>query len=342
MSIRRVGREEKPPPLCVSLPRQIRDKYVGLAARHSLDALDAGIIRELTGPEGAYQWNVRQSYSIVARNLGIDEETVRRRVRGMENRGLLKGSELIVNPYLVGREPVRMLLRGTHSGQAKRTAISQIRLVDGTLLIVDMQGDSLQVLLFCESKAVDRTAQLITSIAGCKDPIVLRNLGGLGFYPSDIRLTETDFRILLSLRRSPRKSTSRIADEVGISTRTVERRLDLMIEKKAFFRMFRLDFQKSDGITCSVIVTYGDEGKKEKLDRTIASRLDKTIFLATAARTASQFNFVCSNIAEAESIKEWIERLDGVSRADMGIIREYILTSEWLDEELQSMQSEAQ
>jgi hypothetical protein len=69
----------------------------------------------------------------------------------------------------------------------------------------------------------------------------------------------------------------------------------------------------------------------------IASRLDKTIFLATAGRITSQFNFVCSNVAEAGSIREEIEQLDGVSHTEMGIIREYILASEWLDEELEDM-----
>ena len=251
----------------------------------------------------------------------------------------MKGSELIINPYLIGREPVRMMMKGTHSEQAKRTAISEIKLVDGALLIVDMQGESLQVLLFCEGKALDRTTRLVSSIAGCKDPIILRNLEGLGFYPSDIRLTLTDLRILKSLRRSPRKNTRQISDEVEVSTRTIERRLAALTESKAFFHMFQLDFRKSDGVTCSVIVSYGDEGKKRKLDREISSRLDRIIFLATAARSTSQFNFVCDNIAEAGSIKEWIEGLDGVSRTEMGIIREYILSSEWLDEELQSMMS---
>jgi len=52
-----------------------------------MDTLDAGILRELTGPEGAYLWNARQSYSVVARSLGVDEETVRRRIRRAERRG---------------------------------------------------------------------------------------------------------------------------------------------------------------------------------------------------------------------------------------------------------------
>jgi DNA-binding Lrp family transcriptional regulator len=302
-----------------------------------MDILDAGVIRELTGPEGAYQWNARRSYSGIARRLGVDEETVRRRVRAAERRGLVTGSELVMNPYLIGREPIRVLLKATHSERAKRTAISQIKLVDGTLLIIDMYGEGLQLLLFCRSYAVDRTTRLVSSIAGCDEPVVLRNLEGLGFYPSKINLTDTDIKILRSLRRSPRKSTHQIADEVGVSTRTVERRLAFLTEEKAFFHMLRLDFRKSEGVTCSIVVSYLDEGKKGRIDRMISSRLDRIIFLATAARTTSQFNFVCDNVAEAGSIKEWIERLDGVSHAEMGIIREYILTSEWLDEDLQNM-----
>ncbi|HZW55343.1 MAG TPA: AsnC family transcriptional regulator [Nitrososphaerales archaeon] len=70
-----------------------------------MDSLDAGIIREFSGPEGHYQWDIRQSYSRIARKLGVDEETIRRRIRRAEQVGLIKGGELILNPYLIGREP---------------------------------------------------------------------------------------------------------------------------------------------------------------------------------------------------------------------------------------------
>jgi DNA-binding Lrp family transcriptional regulator len=181
------------------------------------------------------------------------------------------------------------------------------------------------------------TTELISSISGCRDPTIILNLQGLGFYSSGVKLTRTDFEILRSLRRSPRKGTGQLAEEVGVSVRTIERRLDKMIEEKAFFHMFRLDFQKSEGVTCSLVVSYGDERRKHELDKAIVSQLDRVIFLATAGRVTSQFNFICDNVTEAGNIRDWVEQLGGVSKLEWGIIREYELVSDWLDDELERM-----
>ena len=303
-----------------------------------MDALDTRIIRELTGPDGSYQWNVRQSLSKIARKLEVDEETIRRRIKRVGDSGLLKGSELIVNPYLLSREPVRMLLKTPYSEESKRSAISQIQLVDGVLLIVDMHGDTLQVLMFCESEeAVSRRTKLISSILDAKDPIILRNLEGLGFLHPNTKVQKTDWLILKSMRKDPRKSAQQVAKEIDVSKRTVERRINVMVENNAFFHMFNLDFRKSDGVTCSTIVSYKDQRTKARLDKIIEARLVRIIFSATAANMVSQFNFVCHNVAETESTVNWIRELDGVSKASLGIVKEYILVSDWLDNEIERM-----
>jgi hypothetical protein len=69
----------------------------------------------------------------------------------------------------------------------------------------------------------------------------------------------------------------------------------------------------------------------------IGSKLERTVYSATAASKVSQFTFVCDNAIEAEETHEWIRGLDGVAEARMGIIREFILVSEWLDDEIERM-----
>ena len=61
-----------------------------LTIMHHADDLDVRIIKELGGSNPS-QWNVRQSYSNIAERLGIDEETVRRRLKRAERLGSLPG-----------------------------------------------------------------------------------------------------------------------------------------------------------------------------------------------------------------------------------------------------------
>jgi DNA-binding Lrp family transcriptional regulator len=302
-----------------------------------LDSLDARIFRELSG-SGSYQWDVRQSYSSIARRLKVDEETVRRRILRAEKRGLLGESELILNPYLIGREPVEMVLKVAGSNNDKLRAIQQIKLVDGVLFLIDLQGEGLQVLLYCESEqAISRRTALISSISGDDDPLILRKVG---FPRCDVSLTRTDLLILKSLRKDPRKDTANIAGEIGVSARTIERRISVLTASNAFFHLSRPDFRRTEGVACSVIISYGDAKKKARLDEIIASKLERIVFSVTAESTASQFTFVCDNVVEAEEIEEWVQHLDGVAEARLGIIREFILVSGWLDDEIERMLSE--
>jgi DNA-binding Lrp family transcriptional regulator len=228
-------------------------------ASQTLDSLDARIFSELSGA-GSYQWDVRQSYSSIARKLEVDEETVRRRILRAEQRGLLGGWELLLNPYLIGREPVAMELKVAGSDNAKKLrVIQQIKLVDGVLFIIDLQGEGLNVVLYCESEqAISRRTALISSISGEKDPLILRKVG---FPRCDLPLTRTDLLILKSLRRDPRKDTAAVASEIGVSARTVERRISVLTANRAFFHLLRPDFRRAEGTVCRVIIFYGDEKK---------------------------------------------------------------------------------
>jgi DNA-binding Lrp family transcriptional regulator len=304
-----------------------------------MDNLDTRIIQQLTGP-GSYQWNVRQSYSTIAKKLGADEETVRRRILRAERSGHLGGSELILNPFLIDREPVGMELKVANSEKTKKDeVISQIKLVDGVVMIIDLQGEALQIMLFCEDeKTISRRTQLISSIAGCRDPLIVREMG---FPRPDVKLNRLDWLILKSLRKEPRKSTATIAKEVRSSARTVDRRISVLTENSAFFHVFRPDFKKSEGVVCSVIISYKDGNVKSTVDDVINSKLERVVFSSTSARMISQFNFVCNNVIEAEETNEWIQTLDGVAQVRMGIVKEFILLTDWIDEEIEKRLSKA-
>ena len=171
-----------------------------------LDSLDAGIIREFSGAGGAYQWNVRESYSSIAKKLGADEETVRRRIRGMKKLGFIHGSELIVNPHVLGLSPARIFVNVPDSDRRKQDVISQLKLIDGILLLLNLHGEGIQILLFCKEEAISRRIELITNIAGSKDPFVIKDWQALGFRRPKMEITNTDTKILNSPRKNPRKT----------------------------------------------------------------------------------------------------------------------------------------
>ena len=75
-------------------------------------------------------WNVKRSYSEVAKKLGVDEETVRIRIQSLKQSGFLLGWRLILNANLIGRESSIIALE-LDDIEKKDEAIAQLTRMDG-------------------------------------------------------------------------------------------------------------------------------------------------------------------------------------------------------------------
>lgn len=293
------------------------------------DSLQARILRELISPSSP-QWNVRQSYASVARKLGVDEETVRIRVKHAQESGFLLGWELVLNPHAIHRESASMLLE-VDDMDRKPAVISQIRLLEGVIFIFDFYERDLQVVLFYENEQeLARKVQLIGLICRSTTSTYWKN----EFPPSDFTLRRTDWQIVKALRSDPRKSISDIAKEVKISARTVKRRLTLMEDARAFYLHPKVNVKKSPGMTYHFLVSSQD-GKKSRVDQVLRSKLAGVVYVDTAAKQYSVFATFCSNISEAEETRRWIMSLEGVRDVRMHMMKEMIPAHDWFNEKIE-------
>ena len=298
--------------------------------RHE-DDLDVKLMRELASP-GSFRWDVRESYSTIARKLGVDEETVRKRLKKAQLAGVLEGFHLIPNPHIFHMESSAIELDVEDSAR-KPEIVSQIKLLEGIILIVDFHGSRLRVVTYCESNQVlARKIQLISSICASREEVHWMEI----FPPCRARMKETDWLILSSLRREAKKRLVDVADEVHISTRTVKRRLEGMIEGNAFYLMPITSYEKSAVVTCSLTVSCPDVALKKAADLSIRSLLQRIVFSNTSAKRYSVFSVLCNNFGEAENIRKEIARVKGVDSVRMGIVRKVFFVPDWLDEQIGS------
>ena len=231
--------------------------------------LTSKIMREMsTSPS---QWNVRPSYVGVARKLGVDEETVRNRLRMMKEMGFLQGWRLIVNARLLGMESSNMLFEFP-SADAKETAIPHIRRSDGVVLIQNFYGDALQMTIFHERDAdlvKDFDRVLIPSRARAPK-IVTR--WKVRLPPCDLKPRRIDLKIIRLLLTNAERKYPEVARELGISARTVKRRMNRMMGSSAFFMQPLLDLRKARGVTpCQLLVRCSPD-KKRAVDTAIGSK----------------------------------------------------------------------
>lgn len=293
------------------------------------DDLDVRLMRELVSP-GSFRWDVKESYSSVAKKLGIDEETVRKRLKRAQLAGVLEGFHLIPNPHLFRMESSAIELEVAEEAK-KPGIVSQIRLLEGVVLIVDFHGSRLRAVVYHESdQALSRKVQLIGLMCASREAIHWTE----SFPPCAMKMKRTDWTILKSLRKEARKSLVSVAEEVGASTRTVKRRFEKMIEENSFYLMPITSYEKSAVVTCSFTVDCPDNLRKKSADSLVMSRLHRVIFSNTSAKRYSVFTVLCNNFGEAESIREEIAGVNGVAGVKMGVVKKVVHVSDWLDQKI--------
>jgi DNA-binding Lrp family transcriptional regulator len=277
------------------------------------------------------QWNVRKSYSNIAKRLGIDEETVRKRIKRQEKLGAIQGWRAVIHPNLIGCVDAYVDLEVSNA-KRKQEVLSQLKLLEGVIVITNFEGKGLFILFYTEpGEALSRKVQLICSICGTRDFTTLNSY----LPPCDLKFSGTDWKIIWSIRDDPRKNLSEIAKEAGVTTRTVNRRLTLLTERRAFFLMGLPNFRQLVGTTGNFLIFFsdGEEKRRSSAAERIISRFENTAF-AAVTQSSLMCNIFFHNLSEAEEAYEWINKVEGVGEARMRIIRDLIFVRDWLNEEM--------
>ncbi len=293
-----------------------------------MDDLDVRIIKELTSPR-SFQWNVRESYADLAGTLGVDEETVRRRIKRLTETAFFRGFQLIPNPGLLRMKLTAFDIEVEEARKAE--ILPLLHLLEGAVFVIDFHGSAARVVLFYDGDlALARKAEFLGRL--CHSPTPTSWPGVVP--PSDFRPRRTDWRIIQALRRAPRRSLSQVADELGLSARTIKRRVAAMTEANAFFLMPVIQVSQFDGVIANFAFSCLAPEKKRAIDERIRSKFPRVQFEFTSSRERSSFNIVCRNLSGAEGTRAWIQGLDGVDGLRMGILRDFAIT-EWLDAEIE-------
>src|SRR5438309_46589 len=272
-----------------------------------MDSLDIRIYREFFHPRTGLplEPDIRRSYRNVARKLRIDEVTVRNRIKRLQLSGFLKGWRVIVNPNLLGVHLAQLWLN-VQPLTRKDALIEKLKLMHGVLAMSDCYGSTLSVILMYEGEISARKEfDLIQRIANA-ERLVRANIP---FPDSTIELTHTDWRIIEAVRADPRQSYPRIAREVGVSSKTVRRRLQRMMEERALFVIPSLNPGALDGaIIADLVVFYANPESKSVIDKGIVSRYDELLIRAELGdREHGFFNLIITNISQAKEISTWVK-----------------------------------
>lgn len=291
-----------------------------------LDKAYSSVMRELWG--SPIQWNTKKNYLEVARKLGIDEETVRNRVKRLKETGFLLGWRLVPNPTLLGRASTSVLL-GFNDQTSKEKAISRLTEMEGVINIVSIYEKGLTLALFDDDKR--SASKQVAAVGMIEDPLTTPSMG---LAPSRFRMTQLDWEIARLLLRDADKTMAEVAEQVRVSARTVKRRLNQMMKESAVFVMPIVDLRKAEGVSYQLWV-QSEEGKSSEVNKLVTARIDNLVFRAFDSKGGLIFGFTGANVAEGNEILNWVKQQPSVKSAKINIVERIVHVYDWLEGEVE-------
>jgi DNA-binding Lrp family transcriptional regulator len=204
-----------------------------------VDATDYAIYRYLS-PDGMVRfWGSRRlidprvSAREIAEKVGLSEPGVRLRLKGLEDRGYLRGRETGVNPSLFGVSLVVAEIPVREPNEAERL-MREIGLVEGATFardILDETDRAIRVFYVSDTpSATARRTALLRKLAPTPD-----FRGPLPYWVPgcERELTRLDWRMLQAFRSHPEATLSGLARTVGISLKTAANRFHRLLDAHA-------------------------------------------------------------------------------------------------------------
>jgi len=292
-----------------------------------LDRLDFAILKALLVNNGVPPGVpvLRKSFRSMARDLKVDQATVRARMKRFQANRVLRGWTLGVNPGIRGQHVGQVWLgvKETEKGDVTGALLS----MNEVERVCNYFGPVLSfVFLFDEgadSKPI--TEHLLRNL---RPKITMLREGAIPVPRLDLK--DTDASIVRSLGADPWKPYLRVAEEVRTSSRTVARRVAKMSEQGAIYMLPVVDLKALKGIIpAELVVEYSSSKSKGAANEQIASHIGHNLVFSDISGPYGYFALLVENLSQLEQIAEWSRKAEGVRGTRIAALQDVILSRKY-------------
>jgi len=299
-----------------------------------MDSLDLKIVREMGfRPYGSHPQNLEAfKPSYLAKRTGVEPETVKARLAQMEKSGFIQFYQVYPNFRHLGLQGSAYLFR-VPDDDRKAEAIQKVEPIEGLVEIHNFLGPEMCVDVSHRGpEDLSRKLRLLAEFTGDAAPerIYERHM------PSVERtLTPLDWRILKALRYKGRRPLAEVADEVGVSPRTIRRRFDRMAGEGSFFVVPAIDPGKAPGILLYELLFHLNPDAAESVPGQVLRMLDDRYLYHYVPSSKALGNFdvllYAESSGETEEVRQKVRSLPGVAKVTALVFRAWREYTGWID-----------
>lgn len=255
----------------------------------------------------------------------------------LEDAGAIQGYEAYPSIHSLEHDAAGYLWR-VDDPDEKASALDRLASVEGVVEVADYVGDPLFVHLAYRStsQARRRLARLEEIVPGPEpDRIARTTRPGSGS-----QLSNLDWRIVHALRGDAKRSPSEVAEEVGVSYRTVKRHVDRMTGEGVLCLAPKVDPGEFSGVLVFDLFCTVDADRREAVRRELRELFSDRILSARApwALEPPYVDLVlhADTVAVTERIRQEAGEVDGVTSSRVAIPRRRFET-DWREVQIQTM-----
>jgi DNA-binding Lrp family transcriptional regulator len=279
-----------------------------------LDKLDLGILKALLVNNGIPPGTpvLRRSFRSMAKDLGVDQGTIRNRIKGFYEQHVLKGWYLGVSPGLTGQGVIYAWLNVEPESSK-----------DDVKRICNYFGPRLGLVLFYRSETnPDVALRRLAPLIGLDKPLHRQAAIRVPAY----ELKETDTAIIEVLRKDPWRPYPAVAKEIGVSAKTVKRRATRLAEDGAIHMLPIMDLKALQGIIpMELVVDYSSRESSATVNNLIVSRLKDNLVFSDNSGPFGYFALVVPNISQVEQITRWVKQQKSVREVHSDALQDVVL-----------------
>ncbi len=259
----------------------------------------------------------RESLATIAKRVGVDEDTVRHRLKRFQESGFLPDWRLYVNPRIWAGGQVS-LWADVDATVPKRPLVEELRTIPGVIAVHTFYDGLAAFVEYDEEWILPETIRRIRDVAGGSDAFVART----AFPAGPIPLSERDWALIRAIRENPWRPYADIAAEVGLSVRTTRARLTRIFELGALFAWPAINFRALEGGVFVHLVTWYALERKAELDEAVAGLLESGLWhtlhllpYRPGDLCPCTYHLRFPNVPEAQAALARVLRVPGVERA---------------------------
>ena len=269
--------------------------------------------------------------STIGKKLGLDEKTVRLRIKKMEESGFIKYYQLVPNLPLIGMNFQGLFRFEAMNVATKFGALSFIHEVNGIVEALDYVGPTISLSIASNSEyEVQETAKKVAA----RFELTRASLGIRELKKSRKKPDTLDWRVISRLRYGARDPTKDIASALSTTPRIVEYRRQKLLEDGAFQIKPVLNTQKQEGLVFYELNVSVDPTMEASFRRTVAETYGKKMWSMRPAPNGTllmeMFSF---SLADPEQTLMELFGLDGVKWCTASLLKEVIEPKRpnWID-----------